>query len=185
MKTSVFTPLLLAGLLSAGTAVARVSDVTSPDQPRQLPASGPVEVKWDDPAKFTEIRQSNNRWEARRGDWVRQIAQYIRTRAEKRLAPGERLDVTIHDIRRAGDYEPWHGPNTDSIRYVRDIYPPRMTVSFQLTGANGEVIAQGERKLSDLSFMSNTASPSNIDPLRYEKRLIDDWLRKEFKQTDA
>ncbi|WP_242112607.1 DUF3016 domain-containing protein [Luteimonas aquatica] len=183
MSTRFFIPLLLAGLLGAGQSAARVSDVTDPGLPRQLPEAGPVDVQWDDPGKFTDITHSRNRWEARRGDWVRQIAQYIRSRAEKRLAPGERLEVTLHDIRRAGDYEPWHGPRDDSIRYVRDIYPPRMTLSFQLTGSDGRVIAQGERKLTDLAFMTNTALPGNTDALRYEKRLVDDWLRKEFKSA--
>jgi hypothetical protein len=181
MKTLTLIPFALAALLATAAASARVGEVTDPDRPRALPAEGAVAVRWDDPAAFSEIRGSNNRWEARRGNWVYQIADYLRTRAEKRLAPGERLDVAIHDIRRAGNYEPWRGPNANDIRYVRDIYPPRIALSFTLSDAQGKVIAQGDRKLTDLAFTSNTSTITNSDPLRYEKRLLDDWLRNELR----
>ncbi|MCL1635679.1 DUF3016 domain-containing protein [Luteimonas sp. SX5] len=184
MKFSSFAPTLLVGLLLAAPAAAS-SDVTDPKAPRSLPAEGRVDVSWTDPAQFSEIRQSNNRWEARRGDWVQQIAKYVRKRAEQRLPEGDRMSVTINDIRRAGQFEPWRGANVSSTRFVRDIYPPRIELSFTLTGADGRVIAQGERKLTDLAFLMNTPTAGSSDNLRYEKRLIDDWLSKEFKRPDA
>jgi hypothetical protein len=57
---------LLAGALVAGGANAAPRTVTDADAPRALQANGPVSVKWEDPAKFTEIRQSTNRFEAER-----------------------------------------------------------------------------------------------------------------------
>lgn len=184
MKLSSFAPALLLGALLAAPAAAK-SDVTDPNAPRSLPAEGRVDVSWTDPAQFSEIKQSNNRWEARRGDWVQQIAKYVRKRAEQRLPGGDRMSVTINDIRRAGQYEPWRGANVSSTRFVRDIYPPRIELSFTLTGADGRVIAQGDRKLTDLAFLMNTPTAGSSDTLRYEKRLIDDWLSKEFKRPDA
>ncbi len=79
--------------------------MTDTDAPRALQADGPVSVKWEDPAKFTEIRQSSNRFEAERVDWVQQLARYLQTTAAKPLQPGQTLDVTLVDIKRAGDYE--------------------------------------------------------------------------------
>ena len=44
---------------------------------------------------------------------------------------------------------------------------------------NGVTAADADARLSDLSFMMNAPGlPGNSDPLRYEKRVIDDWLRK-------
>src|SRR3546814_16384748 len=80
--------------------------------------------------QFTEIRRSGNRREARRGDWVHDLAEYLRKRARDRLPDGQRLEVTITDITRAGNYEPWRGISADSIRFMRDIYPPRITRDF-------------------------------------------------------
>lgn len=180
MKHAASIALLLVGLFAGMAAGAKVSDVTDPDLPRSLPAQGPVSVQWTDPVQFSEIRDSLNRTESRRGDWVRQVAEYLRTAAAKRLQPGQHLDVTITDIKRAGAYEPWQGINAQSIRFMRDIYPPRLTLDFILTGADGQILAQGTRKLSDMGYLSKGIVASDSDPLRYEKRLIDDWLRKEL-----
>ena len=180
MNATIPTAWLLAGLLAAGSAAAKLSDVTDPQAPRSLPADGQVDVQWTDPAQFSEILHSGNRWEARRGDWVQDLAQYLRERAARQLPAGQRLEVTITDIERAGDFEPGRGARTDSIRYMRDIYPPRIALDFRLLGADGDVLAQGSRKLSDLGYLQRGLRSTDTDPLRYEKQLIDDWLREEF-----
>lgn len=170
--------VLIAGI--AAPAWAKRMDVTNPDQPRSLPMQGPVSVHWQDPAQFSELRNSHNRSEARRGDWVVQLAAYLRKRAEKRLPTGERLDVDITDIQRAGNYEPWRGIQFDSTRFLRDIYPPRIGLTFKRLGVDGAVLAEGERKLSDFAYLSSGGNFGNSDPLRYEKGLIDRWLAREM-----
>ncbi|WP_313645348.1 DUF3016 domain-containing protein [Stenotrophomonas sp.] len=181
MKTVTFTGLALACLLAAGTAQAAPRTVTAPDAPRALAVDGPVQVQWIDPSQFTELRNSRNRWDAQRGNWVETLAEHLRKQADKQLPEGQKLDVTITDIKRAGDYEPWWGPRMDDVRIMRDIYPPRINLQFTLTDANGQVIDQGERKLSDTSYLFNSSFPNDTDPLRYEKRLINDWLRRELQ----
>jgi Protein of unknown function (DUF3016) len=163
-----------------GPAWAKRLDVTNPDTPRSLPAQGPVSVHWSDPAQFSELRNSGNRREAQRGDWVVQLATYLRSRAEPRLPPGERFDVEITDIQRAGNYEPWRGIQFDSVRFLREIYPPRIHLVFKRLDAGGSVTAQGERKLSDFAFLGSATAASDSDPLRFEKRLIDRWLVREL-----
>lgn len=175
--------VLLACLLGAFAADARVRTVTDPAAPRALPAEGPVSVSWTDPAQFAEIRFSGNRFEAQQGDWVKSLAEYFRTSAGKALPAGDRLDVTITDIKRAGQYEPWHGPRSNDVRIVKDIYPPRISFRYVWTGANGEVIDQGERKLIDAGFLTSSIPLNDSDPLRYEKRMIDDWSRQQFRDA--
>lgn len=184
MKTSPLFAGLALALFLAGPVAAKSRMVTDPDAPRSVPAEGAVSVDWTDPAQFSEIRYSMNRWEAKRGNWVEQLAKHLQTSAEKRLAPGERLQVTLTDITRAGDYEPWHGANAQDTRIVRDIYPPRISLTFKRTDAQGNVIAEGERKLSDSGFMYNGSTIGSNDTLRYEKRLLDDWIRKEFRSPE-
>lgn len=173
--------VMLAAATLAGVAQARVRSVTDPEAPRSLPEEGPVSVRWEDPAQFSEIRNSRNEAEARRGNWVSQLAQHLRKSAQKRLPPGERLEVTITDIDLAGDYEPGLGVRGHDTRVIRELYPPRVTLTFRRTGADGQVIAEGTRELSDSGFLmgEGTAGPSS-EPLRYEKNLIDRWLSREL-----
>ena len=172
-------PLLLAMGLAA-CASTRGPDMLAADAPRSLPSAGPVSVAWGDPAGFTELRRSSNIYEATRGDWLPQLAAYLRKRAEPRLGSGERLELTILDVDRAGEYEPWIGVNYYDTRIVRDIYPPRMTVQFRHFDSAGVVVAEGESKLTDLAFLTNASPINNADPLRFEKRMIDAWLRREL-----
>lgn len=179
---SLHSLFLLAALPVLGlSAAAQAADtVTDPNKPRSLPDEGPVDVSWSDPAQFGDLRYTHNRWEAAQGDWVRQLAEHVRKSATKQLRPGETLQVNITDITRAGEYEPWHGINFDHVRIIRDRYPPRMELSYTLYGADGQVLAQGDSKLRDFGFMMGSSPLNQTDPLRYEKRMIDDWTRREL-----
>lgn len=167
-------------LALAGCATSGPTGMLAADAPRALAESGPVSVHWNDPATFAEVRESSNRWAAADGNWLQELAQYMRKRAQAYLAPGERLELTIIDIKRAGRFEPWRGPELQNTRIIRDQYPPRMTVHFRRYDANGAVLAEGERKLTDLAFMLNASPINDTDPLRYEKRMINSWLRREL-----
>jgi hypothetical protein len=153
--------LLFVSLAAAATDDARVS------------------VDWTDPAQFTELKHYRSYRDSRPADWLDPLAKYLRTRAERVLPAGERLEVTFTDVQRAGNYEPWHGPRLDDVRIVRDIYPPRIDLRFRLLDANGAVLREGERTLRDNAFLMRDGA-HETDPLRFEKRLLDQWLRKEF-----
>jgi hypothetical protein len=173
--------LSLSVLLAlAGCASTGASGMLAANAPRALPESGPVSVQWNDPTTFSELRLSSNRWAASEGNWLQDLAQYMRKRAQAKLAPGEHLDLTIVDIDRAGQFEPWQGPNLQNTRIIRDLYPPRMTLRFRRLDASGAVIAEGERKLTDPAFLLHASPINDSDPLRYEKRMIDSWLRREL-----
>lgn len=180
-----FVAACAAALVAPAIGYAKSRSVTDADAPRSLPAEGSVDVRWEDPAQFAEIRYSRNRFEARRGDWVNQLATYLRTRAQAKLPAGERLEVDITDIKRAGDYEPWHSPQLQDTRVIRDLYPPRIDLTFKRIGADGRVIAEGERRLRNLSFLMDARMLNDSDPLRYEKALIDRWLRSELRDKEG
>ena len=182
MKRLVPHPVAAACLAVAlaGCATASPSLVTDPALPRALPTGSAVDVRWNDPGDFTEIRYSHNRHEASQGDWVQQLAGYVQARTERALPSGERVDIDILDITRAGQYE-WMFSNAQDIRVMRDIYPPRMELQFKHYDARGAVIAEGERTLSDMAYLNGPQQVSSSDPLRYEKRMIDRWVYREFE----
>ena len=144
-------------------------------QSLQLPGNDRVNVSWADPATFSE-HSCDFAPGGRDIEWVRDLAKYTRERADKVLPAGARLDVRFSDIDRAGECLPtMHG---QQIRIIRDIYPPRIELHYKLSG-NGVAAGEADAKLVDLAFMMNPPGlPGNSDPLRYEKRVIDDWLRK-------
>ncbi|MDQ3040244.1 MAG: DUF3016 domain-containing protein [Pseudomonadota bacterium] len=176
-----FLPLATAlALALSGCASSGATGMLAADAPRSLPDAGPVSVAWADPATFAEFRRGSNRWASSEGAWLQELALYLRKRAQEQLTAGDRLELTIVDLDRAGEYEPWHGIALHDTRIVRDIYPPRMTLQFRHFAAAGALIAEGERKLSDPGFLINSGAFNNSDPLRYEKRMIDAWIRRDL-----
>lgn len=140
-----------------------------------------VHVDWINPADFSDLRQSMCVTDSKPDEWLGDLATYVQHRAEKWMAAGQHLQVTFTDVMRAGVCEPWHGPRWDEVRIVKDIYPPRMDLHYVLTNADGTIVRKGDAKLRDLSFL-HRGTPTSNDPLRYEKRMLNDWLRGEFNR---
>jgi len=161
---------IVAAALLAGCATAPRSSAPNPN----------VQVNWDDPAHFTDTRSNLCRNRGGKAEWLGQLARYVQGRADRVVADGRTLKVTITDIQRAGQCEPWRGPNLDDTRIIKDIYPPSISLHFSLAEADGRVVSEGDRTLRDSAFMHRDTMLNKDDPLRFEKRLLDDWLRKEF-----
>ena len=177
--------LVLLVLFATATAAARTRNVTDPDAPRSLPDDSPVAVQWSDPSEFTDLKFSGNRWRAAQGDWVRQLAEHLRETTVKRLPDGERMEVTITDIGRAGRYEPWQGIQMQDVRILRDHYPPSMKLEFRHYGADGSVLAEGTRELRDTGYLMGGSNIGGHENLYYEKRMIDEWVRDELRRTSV
>ena len=114
-----------------------------------------------------------------RNDLMKLFTTHLNAQAGRYLAAGQKLEVKFTDIDLAGAYEPWRGAQMSDIRFLKDIYPPRMKLEYRLLGAEGKVLKEGKAELSDLSYLSNLTLPGN-DNFRYDKGLLNDWLRREF-----
>ncbi|HEV2622392.1 MAG TPA: DUF3016 domain-containing protein [Frateuria sp.] len=142
-------------------------------------SGGTVTVRYDHPENFTETREVRA-FAPSRADpgYLDTLKGYMEKQAAAVLQPGQKLDIVVTDLDRAGSYLPSAGA-LNPVRVVKDIYPPRMALHFRLLDSQGQVIREGERKLVDPAFMYDSPGGfANTDPLRYEKRLIDRWLGK-------
>lgn len=138
-----------------------------------------AEVRFVEPEKFTDVRADMMGSDKDRDYYLEMLREHLEERVAKMLPAGHKLVVAVFDVDMAGEFEPWRGPRFQDIRIVKDIYPPRVTLEFQLLDPRGEVVAQGRRELRDLTFMMNLSINRN-DSLRHEKQLLDEWLREEF-----
>jgi hypothetical protein len=168
------TKLSLLALLSL--AAAGVTVAAAPDKP--APA---IEVSFVDAEKFTDAKDSDMGSDRGREAVLEQLKEHLVTHGAKYLAKGQRLQITVTDVDLAGDFEPWRGINFHDIRIVKDIYPPRVELEFKLIDAEGKVVSEGKRQLRDLGYLTTMAMPTS-DPLRYDKEMLSDWLRQEFKR---
>jgi len=166
MKT--YSCLLVAAAMFAGGCQ------TTPQNPNPAKATD-ITVNFQDQDKFTDVRETANGGTSQ--FYLDVLGKFLKETAAARLTAGEKLSVTFTDIDLAGDIRPGQ---INDIRIVKDIYRPRMTLHFQLTDTSGAVVKEGDRTISDLSFMQNINPIGQNEALRYDKALIADWIRKEF-----
>lgn len=159
--------LLLAACLLAGSALAA-------DR-----AAGPVTVKFVDAEKFTDVNDRALKTSPEKNSNLAALRKHVETKGTKYLKPGQTLAISFTDIDLAGDHKPQLSPQMQDVRVVTGLYPPRMSFNYVLKDASGQVIKSGEAKLSDVGFDTHSAGLTS-DPLRYEKRMFDKWMRAEF-----
>lgn len=113
-----------------------------------------------------------------RQELLKEMAEHFIKQAA-RLPASQELKVEILDFDLAGDT--WPG-----FRFPRDIRIlrgtvdwPTMKIRFTLT-ENGRVIQSGEDRLHDMAYLQRGNRYYSDDALRYEKKMVDDWMRERF-----
>jgi hypothetical protein len=173
MNTQTLVCSLFAVLGATGVSAVTPADL----------ALARTEVRYVEPAKFTDVRSDLMGSDRDRTAYLDMLREHIEKRVAAWLPAGHKLTIAVHDVDMAGEFEPWRGPRFQDIRIVKDIYPPRIDLEFQLVDARGEVVREGRRQLRDLAFMMNLSINRN-DSLRHEKQLIDSWLKDEFRREN-
>lgn len=148
LKTMALGALLLAGgAASAGVTVNFVKPENYPDMP-----FSPVD----------------------RDATLKDIGDYI-TSLGKNLPDGTDVRIDVTDLDLAGRLEPSRRGDRD-IRIMRGGADwPRMTLHYSVE-SGGKVIKGGDAQLQDMDYQFHASRLTDGDPLRYEKRMIDDWF---------
>jgi hypothetical protein len=169
--------VLLVGFAGVALGCATAAPVAQPA------ADSPVVVTFVQPDRFADVGDSALQNETGRRQVLAELERFLVVRGERVVPAGQRLAIRVTDVDRAGEGEFLRGPAFDHVRIMRDVYPPRITLEFTLTDAGGSVIRSGPRALRDPIYLTRAGVPSPTDRLRYEKELLETWLREEFGRT--
>ena len=150
-----------AGVASAGSAASRIS------------------VVFVAPERFTDVRDRAQASPRGVEELLDELARFMRETGERHVPPGLSLELRVTDIDLAGEFEPWRGPQFERVRFMREIYAPRIDFEFRLADAEGRTVREGQRSLRDPNYLVRSARLTE-ERLRYEKDLLREWLRGEF-----
>lgn len=156
-------------LFSMAAISSILASTPAPGAPRST-----VEVQFVQPAKFTDFRiyGRDAQWSA--SYFASQISDDLRPALERKV-PGGKLTLRFTDIDLAGHYPSRGG---SSVRVVRgQIRPARMSFAFVLQDSSGRTLASGSTRITDNSSPSMAQHPKRSEPLYYEKRMLERWLR--------
>jgi hypothetical protein len=138
-----------------------------------------VTVEITHPEQFTDFKTSCVARPVDVEALAAELERFVKTTATRRLTEGQRVEITVTNIDMAGDIEVWRNPRFCDLRTMKDVYPPRVDLTFRILDAEGKAIRAGTRRLVDVNYLDRSA-PSGVDPLRYEKSLLADWLQREL-----
>lgn len=146
----------------------------------QAHATANVTWEWADSDRYTDLEHSG--FGARSiKHFSKEIEAYINRVAQKQLPDGSHLHIIVTDVDLAGEFEPWHNQPYDDVRIVRSIYPPRMSLEYELVDLEGNLLNSGSVDLVDRDFNINVKRRVFTNDLYfYEKEMLGSWLRKEF-----
>ncbi|MCQ9616376.1 DUF3016 domain-containing protein [Paenalcaligenes niemegkensis] len=177
LSRSAFASLfLVTALLAACAGPSPSAQRTSVESA----ADATISVEFINASEFAEMRSHRLQRDSDSKAWMESLRKHLEQQAPQYLPPKTHLLVQLTDIKLAGEYEPWRRAGLYDVRIVRDIYPPRIDLNYQLSNNQGQTFKDGNAKLRDSAFLMR-AHGYHDDPLRYEKTLLDDWLRREFK----
>lgn len=138
-------------------------------------ASAEVEVRfvgvdnYSDVGQFEHFRNRDEALDAIKTHLVALGNQYM---------PGKDLVIEVTDVDLAGVVEPV-GRRMEMLRVLRPTGRPAIELRF-VVREGGRELRSGQARLSDMSYQLGFNRYSDGDPLRYEKRMIDQWFGAEF-----
>ena len=135
-------------------------------------AAGSVEVKFIDPANYTDT--GLHAWDRER---ALQDLQAHLLALGSRLPDGQTLRIEVLDVDLAGEIRYGTGQDWRVLRGGVDW--PQMRLRYTLQ-AGGQTLAQGEERLSDPAYLFSHRLVHKYSFLPYERRMLDDWFGQRF-----
>ncbi|KGJ93321.1 DUF3016 domain-containing protein [Colwellia psychrerythraea] len=136
------------------------------------------EVTWKDYESYRDIDSGNENRKSFRERTFRKLEEHFAKLATS-LPDGQVLKIEVTDVDLAGDT---HVGGINQTRIIKQIFMPRMNFSYQLLDADGKVIQTEAVVVKDMNFMSGINLKYRNDSLGYEKKMLDDWFKKTFKE---
>lgn len=154
--------------LDSGTIAAARAASQTPN-PRVL-------VIFTHPESFLDIRDRYVPTEEGRNEILNIFREYLAKRAVPYLPEGYALYVNFINIKLAGVF-PVGAIGNLSRRTVLDSTPPMLMFAWAVTDPSGKIVKSAWEKLEEDNFKDLYESAEPGDPYRYEKAVLDDWMR--------
>ena len=149
-----------------------------------------VKITWEEPESYSDVSPTNESRKRFRERTLQELEEHIVDLASD-LPESQVLSMTVTNVDLAGQVWPsqfvgfGNGAGSD-VRIIKRVDIPRMTFSYSLANADGQVILSGEDvKLKDMDFMESNIRRNRTESLSYEKAMLNDWFSDTFSTQVA
>lgn len=143
-------------------------------------AAGTVQVQFIQPEKFADIRDQAFSRERN----LENLKRHLEQAAAPYVADGQTLRIDVLDVDLAGEPKP--DARANGLRVLRGRADwPRIELRYTLESP-GQPARSGKASIRDMAYLQHgpLAIPAD-EPLRYERRMLEEWFKKEFKRWAA
>lgn len=141
-----------------------------------------VAVVWESPEDYSDVRPVNQSRKRFLEQTLNRLEEHF-AELGGQFPDRYQWNLTVTNLDLAGEVWPSSfvglGQSGNDVRVIKDIDIPRITFSYQLTDA-GQVVKEADVELKDMGFMQRSLRGFDSEPLRYEKRMLDEWFADEF-----
>jgi hypothetical protein len=141
-----------------------------------------VEIVWFEQQKYRDIRGDGENQKRFENRVIAALTKYFEEAAAETLPADQSLSLKITNVDLAGDVEYFFLRFPTGVRMMRDIYFPSIEFNYELRDADGKVLKSGKENIKDMGYLYSKMAYINNPAFDYEKRMIDDWFKKNFQQ---
>jgi hypothetical protein len=137
-------------------------------------AAGTVKVNFVEPQKYSDVRSSYQRVDDHA---LKTLASHFEASAARLVPDGQTLSIDVIDVDLAGEIRPGFGAYREVRVLGKGADAPHLTFRYSLSSPSGAA-ELAEVRLSDLGYLHRGHSSHASESLRYERRMIDEWVSK-------
>lgn len=139
-----------------------------------------LEMNWQEPDKFTDIRAANDSRSRFQERVQRNFEKFFQEMANE-LPDGYSWQVTITDIDLAGQVDYFVTDTGQAIRVIKEIHSPAIRFNHMLRDQYGEEVVAGEERFRDMGFMNRMTPRGHTPEFAFEREMLQDWFEKELQ----
>ncbi|WP_286264968.1 DUF3016 domain-containing protein [Thalassotalea atypica] len=133
-------------------------------------------VSWENVDDYRDVRSANGSNKKFKAHVFKELEQHI-TELASDLPESYSLEVKVTNVDLAGNVQ---FINTQQIRVIKEIFIPRVSLSYILTDGNGKSLQADTVEIKDMTFMDNLRTTANRDSFAYEKNMLTSWFKATF-----
>ncbi len=138
--------------------------------------SAELETDWVQVETYDDIRAGEQSRLGFQEQIIKTLNKHFITLAN-RLPVYHTLKLNVLNIDLAGEIN-YYGSR--QVRTFKDLYFPRVSLSYQLLDESNQVIKSGTANIKNVNFMNSISQRYKNQFLGHEKAMIDKWFEEEF-----
>lgn len=139
-------------------------------------AAGTVTVSFVKPETFTDVKDGA----LSKDRQLEALKRHLEQAAAPYVADGQTLKIEVLDVDLAGEIRP--SARANDLRVLKGSADwPRIQLRYTLESP-GQATRSGQARVQDMAYLMHGATLPNTEPLAYERRMLDEWFKAEFRK---